>query len=262
MQPPLCNVAVCVQTQADVILAQSLAQQWQLPFIEEESDSWDYLLQIGEQGVCLLSQHHRFSPFQVDFLSGKARHRRLYGGGRHQLLTKAVGLHKVKTLSVWDLTAGWGADAFVLASWGADVTMVECCQVVAVLLQDALSRAQSDPDFAALSFRLVHQNAIDFMQNTHSSYPDVIYLDPMFPEKEQSALPQKSMIILKDLVGPAHNTDSLFNLARGLVKKRVVVKRPRTAPFLCEAAPNYSLSGKSGRYDIYLSQSDKASLSG
>jgi 16S rRNA (guanine1516-N2)-methyltransferase len=39
--------------------------------------------------------------------------------------------------------------------------------------------------------------------------------------------------------------------ALAVAKYRVVVKRPTGAGFLAETKPNYSLEGKSTRYDIY-----------
>ncbi len=52
-------------------------------------------------------------PLSVDFVSGKAAHRRQFGGGRGQLVAKACGLTKGITPSVVDATAGLGRDAFV-----------------------------------------------------------------------------------------------------------------------------------------------------
>ena len=45
-------------------------------------------------------------PLSVDFVSGKAAHRRQFGGGRGQLVAKACGLTKGITPSVVDATAG------------------------------------------------------------------------------------------------------------------------------------------------------------
>ena len=48
-----------------------------------------------------------------------------------------------------DATAGLGRDAFVLASLGCTVTMLERHPVVAALLADGLARAKQDPEIGA-----------------------------------------------------------------------------------------------------------------
>ena len=54
-----------------------------------------------------------------------------FGGGKGQDIAKAVGLNKGVKPSVLDATGGLGRDAFVLASLGCNVTMIERSPVVA-----------------------------------------------------------------------------------------------------------------------------------
>ncbi|MBN2751120.1 MAG: class I SAM-dependent methyltransferase, partial [Rhodospirillaceae bacterium] len=72
-----------------------------------------------------------------DFTSGSVRHRFLYGGGRGQALPKVVGIKCGKNPSVVDATAGLGRDAFLLASLGATVTLIERVPEIQRLLHDA-----------------------------------------------------------------------------------------------------------------------------
>ena len=53
------------------------------------------------------------------------------------------------------------------------------------------------------------------------------------------------------IVGADLDAADLLPQALRLAEYRVVVKRPRKAPFLNELAPNFQLLGKSSRYDIY-----------
>ena len=81
--------------------------------------------------------------------------------------------------------------------------------------------------------------------------PDVVYVDPMFPLRKKSAKVKKQMQAFHAIVGTDPDADQLLANALIAAKYRVVVKRPTGAGFLAETKPNYSLEGKSTRYDIY-----------
>ena len=80
---------------------------------------------------------------------------------------------------------------------------------------------------------------------------DVVYLDPMFPERKKSAKVKKQMQAFHAIVGTDADADGLLALALNVATYRVVVKRPAGANYLAEKKPSYSLEGKSTRYDIY-----------
>lgn len=195
----------------------------------------------------------RDKPVIVDFVGGKAGHRRKFGGGKGQDIAKAVGLNKGGTPSVLDATGGLGRDAFVLASLGCQVNMIERSPVIATLLEDGLRRALRDMDVSPIAERmsLLKGNAIDLMGSSENKY-DVVYLDPMFPHREKSALVKKEMRLFQDLLGDDPDADQLLRPALDIARYRVVVKRPRLAPDLNGQAPTYRLEGKSCRYDIYV----------
>lgn len=68
------------------------------------------------------------------------------------------------TPNVLDGTAGLGRDAFVLASLGCKVQMVERHPVVAALLDDGLKRAKSDPEigtWVSERMSLLHASSLD-----------------------------------------------------------------------------------------------------
>ena len=81
---------------------------------------------------------------------------------------------------------------------------------------------------------------------------DVIYFDPMFPEKQKSALPRQEMVFFKELVGSDSDADAVLKkaIASGSAK-RVVVKRPLKAPLLGNLKPQAFVAGKLVRFDIY-----------
>ncbi|WP_445775347.1 class I SAM-dependent methyltransferase, partial [Shewanella sp.] len=99
-----------------------IATRWQLVWDK------DAAFELRFEQNCL-SLYKRDEPkldgINVDFVSGAVAHRRKFGGGRGQSIAKAVGLKQGVTPTVVDGTAGLGRDAFVLASLGCKVIMVE-----------------------------------------------------------------------------------------------------------------------------------------
>ncbi len=194
----------------------------------------------------------------IDFTQGKTQHRRLHGGGKGQDIAKAIGLHKISNPTVLDLTAGMGGDAFVLSSLGAKVTMIERNHVVHALLKDALDRAslKDDAELKMILQRLtlVKQSSKEYLEQLNElDYPDVIYLDPMFPSRTKSAQVKKEMQFFHDIVGMDIDSADVFSNALNKAKKRIVVKRPRLAEKITDTIePAFDIVGKSTRYDVYL----------
>jgi 16S rRNA (guanine1516-N2)-methyltransferase len=176
----------------------------------------------------------------------------LHGGGKGEAIAKACGLNKKRDLTVLDATAGLGRDAFVLASLGAKVTLVERNPAVAALLFDGLRRAAAINELNWLGERmqLLHSSALEALQQ-HGAV-DVVYLDPMFPPRDKTALVKKEMRAFHDVVGSDIDADALLEPALKLAQKRVVVKRPGYAGFLAEKAPTMSVTGKNNRFDVYI----------
>lgn len=201
----------------------------------------------------------------VDFVEGKARHRLLFGGGKGQDIAKAVGLNKHKDLYIVDATAGLGREAFVLASLGCQVTLLERSPLMHALLSDGLQRAANSGDLQLKTIigrmHLVHTDAHSWLETTEHQ-ADVVYLDPMFPERQKSALVQKEMRCLHEVVGEDTDSAELLGLARQVAKLRVTVKRPRLALELANLKPAFVISGKAVRYDVYLPYRENVELQG
>jgi len=195
---------------------------------------------------------------RVDFIAGAVAHRRKYGGGKGQMIAKAVGIKPGVYPSVLDLTAGLGKDAFVLATLGCTVTLVERNPIVFSALQTGMEEArayaqQEDPALAHILARmqLIEQDSLDYLKSYSPISQQVIYLDPMFPERKKSAAVKKDMILLQQLVGDDPDSDKLFLGAMKAGVHRVVVKRPRIAPCLGEQKPTLVFEGNSSRFDVY-----------
>ncbi len=230
--------------------ADRLANRLELPMSESSSG-----LQLLYSNNTLQLIDHRpkaAGPVFVDFVNGKAAHRRQHGGGRGQTIAKAIGLKGGINPSVLDCTAGMGRDAFVLASLGCTVTMLERAPITHALLADALRRAQEDPDTYSITqnMQLSPLSAQNYLQQGKSE-SDVIYMDPMYPHREKSALVKKEMRIFRELVGDDLDADTLLEAALDAKPARVVVKRPKGAPHLNDQKPSTTVESKNTRYDIY-----------
>ena len=195
----------------------------------------------------------------VDFVSGIMAHRRKFGGGRAEAVAKAVGVKGDELPSVIDATAGLGRDAFVLASVGCKVRLIERHPVVFLLLQDGLQRAYADAEIGAMlqaNLQLLNVKHLSEL-NPETNFADVVYLDPMYPHKQKSALVKKEMRLFQHLVGGDLDADQLLEPALNLARKRVVVKRPDYAEFLAQIPPHFSRQTKNHRFDIYSCLANK-----
>ena len=240
--------------------AVSLAEELGLKLLPCDSsaevrDRFELILEVTEKGL-QVQPTGKGAPgaTRVDFLTGSVAHRRQFGGGKGQMIAKAVGVKGAVKPTVLDATAGLGKDAFVLATLGCTVTMLERSPIIHAMLKDGLQRAQDDSDVAPIvqQMKLHNANSIEWMQqHSNESGFQVVYLDPMFPHNDKSALVKKEMRTFRPVVGDDLDADQLLEAAIAIAENRVVVKRPRKAPFLAGRKPSLQFEGKSSRYDIY-----------
>ena len=254
------NVAVGYSDAIDSDRCKRIAKKWGINYIGDVASarkhaSLDFLLQLSQQILELIKlDEPKLSGISVNFVNGAVAHRRKFGGGRGQDIAKAIGLKHGFTPHVLDATAGLGRDAFVLASLGCQVTLMERMPVVAALLNDGLERAKLNADVSEIAERmsLVHASSIEDM--TLADQVDVVYLDPMYPHREKSAAVKKEMRVFQSLVGEDLDADALLAPALALAKYRVVVKRPSYAPPLNNQTPTTSIKMKKNRFDVYVNK--------
>jgi 16S rRNA (guanine1516-N2)-methyltransferase len=195
----------------------------------------------------------------VDFDSTAARRRsRLIGS---ELLIQAAKVRRVTSPLLIDATAGLGRDAFLLARHGFRVEMIEVNPVVAALLADGLARARclAHLQTVAERIRLRSGNGVELLAELHEM-PEVIYLDPMFPERTKSAKVKQNLRLLQHLDAHSIAPEPLLQAALAVGAKKVVVKRPLKGPHLGGREPSYTLKGKAIRFDIYLGPGKKEPL--
>lgn len=252
-------LAVYVAAQGCHGSAQDIAQQLTLPLLDETQktalEQYELLIWVDEKGVGLRQSGAKApNPVIIDFVGGALGFRGKHSSHSKELVANAVGAKSGNTPKVLDATAGLGRDAFILASRGCEVTMLERSPVIALMLRDALKRASADAEIASVvaKMQLYQADASDFMAALKpDDYPEVVYLDPMFPERSKSASVKKEMRLLQQLLGADMDTQELFDAALKVATRRVVVKRPKLAPCISELKPHHVVEGKSGRFDIY-----------
>lgn len=230
--------------------ASSLAERLQLPFVTNLNLlDYTYILLCATDRISIYpTGSKRIQPFYIDFLAGKMRYRSQQAGLRNELIARAIGCKPTEQPTIIDATAGLGRDSFILASLGFNVTLLERSPVLHALLEDALRRSSHEP--FSQRMQLLLTDAITWLPAAPPV--DVIYLDPMFPSRQKSASVKKDMLLLQALLGKDEDATQLFEIALHRAKKRVVVKRPKLADNIADREPNYTLSGKSSRFDIYL----------
>lgn len=187
-----------------------------------------------------------FSLLHADFSAATWSKRK--AEGKKQGLVRAC--KPTSGLKIIDATAGWGRDAAILASFGAEVLMLERHPFMAALLSDALAH-QSELDKERLHLSLFSEDACSFLSHLdEDNYPDVIYIDPMHPQRSKAALVKKEMQALQAMIGADEDALVLIQCAVRRVKQRVVVKWPQKIPPLL--APEARVEGKTVRFDVYF----------
>jgi len=197
---------------------------------------------------------------RADF--GRMLPRLKQGRLQQELLVKAARTKGIEQPWAIDATAGFGEDSLLLAAAGFTVDLYEQDCVIAALLQDALDRAADDPALAAAVARMrLHagEDSIAGLRHTAEligrgelAAPDVVYLDPMFPERTKSAAVKKKFQLLHHLEQPCADGETLVEAALAPRPRKVVIKRPVKGPLLAGVKPSYQLAGKAVRYDVLV----------
>jgi len=190
---------------------------------------------------------------KCSFIEGPILHRLKYGKGRGQNLAKAVGLKSNKNRTIIDATAGLGYDAFILASLGADVTLIERSEKIHKLLQDGLKEAEEYGGYISSIVNRMHLIFGDSKTIIPQLSPEVILVDTMYENKKKSALAKNNMRLVREIVGPDLDQIELIKIALESAQNRVVVKQPRYAETRDEIAKySHQILGRTIRYDVYM----------
>ena len=279
------RIPIVLKADGDRAYAEALAAHLKTTLLDAtpEASIW---LSVDATGLSLTDGDQ---AMRGDFT--KLQKRLQYHNLTHELLVKATKVKGREKLRVIDATAGMGEDSLLLAASGCEVTLYEQDPVIAALLQDTMRRALEEAALHEIVMRmqLVEGDSIDHLRKLgeaatgsnvqcgmegedahHGSSPhetldatangsdialkrpDVIYLDPMFPERQKSGLVKKKFQLIHYLEAPAENEEALMQAAIAARPFKIVVKRPAKGPYLAGLKPSYSLDGKAIRYDCYV----------
>ena len=253
MQNYIGRLAVLHNEQYDLALSQALSTRLAVPlyYSVDKFTPEDFFLTYRDGCLKLLDKELlKKGGLMVDI---EPRHgeQRSWPAPKEGALAQAIGR---KTRTVVDATTGWAQDSLHIFRMGYELTCIERSPVMLELLADAFLRLEQLSWVKSLALpvpALMPGNAIDILAQLVSA-PDCIYIDPMFPPKrKKSALPKKSMLVLRDLLGDDMDREALFEAALQATAKKVVVKSPDYAEPL-GGKPEQSFKSKLLRYDVYV----------
>ncbi|MBF7686021.1 class I SAM-dependent methyltransferase [Acinetobacter sp. B10A] len=215
-------------------------------------------LVLDEDGLSLTAHGMKMSP---DWSAEIGRLKR--ATLKTEMLARATQANDQPNLI--DATAGLGHDSLLMAKFGAKVTLIERHPILYTLLEFSYDKAQQDAFLAPIvaNITLVFADAIDYLsqQQAKQEKIDVVYLDPMFPQRDQNQQRQKKQAQVKKQMQILHlllPEDGEMDLGDGLllqaqkIAKRVIVKRPRHAVFLNDDVPQHQWLGDACRFDGYF----------
>lgn len=247
--PDSIELAVCARDGASDERARALAQRLHVPFAGTDEVQGRLVVSVGQGGLVL---EHGGLQLRADLGSMVPRVRKDRLG--RELLVKAA---KIKghdgPLRAVDATAGLGQDALLLAAAGFETMLFEQNPVIAALLADSLERAMRIPELSEAVARM-HFFEGDSIVQLHEmeQTPDIVLLDPMFPQRRKSASVKKKFQLLHLLELPCADEEELLSAAFAAHPRKVVVKRPPKGPYLAGVKPSYSLDSKAVRYDVHV----------
>jgi 16S rRNA (guanine1516-N2)-methyltransferase len=253
------SIAVFAESPALNTKAQELAIQLHLPVVSENTNHHDYLLIVTPDYIGLKKTGMKSNPLYIDFLSEKMRQRLKQATVRKEMLARALGLKSTVSKYIVDATTGLARDSFILAKLGCKVTALERSPIIYILIKDGIQRAAKNSEYAGIMQRLclINTDSIQWLSAPNiKQQPEIVYLDPMFPERQKSALSKQDMRIFHEVVGNDLDASALLKAALACATERVVVKRPRLAPPIANLKPAFSMEGSSNRFDIYLIKRD------
>jgi 16S rRNA (guanine1516-N2)-methyltransferase len=229
--------------------AKGLGERLGAPVVDAVPTSDECLsLVVSADGLCLRRGNMSLS---ADLTRMLPRLRR--SNLSRELLVRAARIRGDGPRTAFDATAGLGEDSLLLAAAGFEVTLYERDPVVYELLADGLRRAAAVPGLAEAVGRMQARrgDSVSALGELDAA-PDVVLLDPMFPERRKSASVKKKLQMIQRLERPCENETSLLSAALGVHPRKVVIKRPAKGPWLAGAKPSYTVEGKAIRYDVIV----------
>jgi len=249
------KLAILCDEQCDHEDSQALADRLAVPlyFSADKKTPEDFFLTWRDGCLKLLDKELlKKGGLKVD-IEPRNGEQRSWPAAKDGALAQAIGR---KTKTVVDATTGWAQDSLHIFRMGYSLQCIERSPIMLELLKDAYQRLEQLSWVKQLELsapQLIAGNAVGILEQLPEP-PECVYIDPMFPPKrKKSALPKKSMLILRDLLGDDQDKEQLFLAAMQAASRKVVVKSPDYAAPL-GGVPSESFKGKLLRYDVYLTK--------
>ena len=173
---------------------------------------------------------------------------------RKESIVKAAMIkRKTKGLTIIDATAGLGEDSFILAAAGFNVVLFEKNNVIFELLKNAYERCAKDDGTTEIldRMKLINGNSIEMLRSIDSR-PNIVFLDPMFPQRRKNGKIKKKFQLLQQLEEPCDNENALLDAAIVAHPDKIIIKRPEHGEYFAGIRPSYSIKGDTIRYDCIV----------
>eukprot|EP01133_Synstelium_polycarpum_P010783 gene10783-12563_t len=185
------------------------------------------------------------SEVSLDFTSGELMFKIQNRTYNRAPLVRAAKLPSLGApASVLDVTGGLAKDAWILASFGSKVTVIERNPLLHLMIEEALAKAKEHGVCCDIANRIQlvsgdsAQYLVDHINDDPSKQPDIIYMDPMYQSKdkdeannnsklEKSALSKKDIRAIRKLVGGDRDSKLLFALSKRIAQHRIIWKKPK-----------------------------------
>ncbi|GAB6886787.1 hypothetical protein JCM13304A_02850 [Desulfothermus okinawensis JCM 13304] len=177
---------------------------------------------------------------------------------KKQPLISAITSRRFRPKLALDLTAGFGFDALCMAIYGISVICIEKNPIIFALLREYIGRIGILDMEVATRIRPILENSLGVLKKVGQDipYPDVIYLDPFFPDHSKRRAREKKYMHVIRMLAQGEGDDLYELLENGFwaTKSRVVLKRPLHAKaiFIGKIGPEYQVKGRGHRFDVYI----------
>ena len=182
----------------------------------------------------------------INFSDYKLTQRRTNHGHKENLI-KAFG-QILPNDNLYDLTAGFAGDSFLLASYGYNITLIEKHPIIYAITQHAIAELKESKIYHRM--KIINIDALQYLDMIETDN-NIFYLDPMF-ENIQKAKVKKNMQLLQH-INP-DNCDIEILLEKALRKgKKAIVKRNLKAGKIGDYLPHHIIYGSKIKFEIYHS---------
>ena len=199
-----------------------------------KSFSSNLIILVTDKGIFLQDLSLKNSkPFDLNFISLRER------VNKKNLIEKCF-LKFDKKYRVYDLSAGFCFDAFIISSLGFDVQAYEKESWLFEFTSEKLKKDR------VKNINLINKNSLDILKTVQAQ--SIVYLDPMFGVDNKSFAKKEMHFLRKSLQDDSEN---LLENALNSKAELVVLKKHRLDDLKTEKKPSFELTGKVVSLNIF-----------